>query len=230
MTKYWILGLVLAVGCLPEREERVEGEPGGVTPEGTAPERTGTDDATGRQGTDDATGTYGTDGTTGAPGTAAPGTMPGATQPRAGQESAAQVLTDLHQQYIHELALAGLAQEKATDPNIKSYADRITQERTQADTDLTKLVNSKGMSWAQADTTRYATQTATIERLRGLTGTDFEQAYVAEVLDAGDKTVAIVEQLTAVEDQDVKDYIDRIHPIVLQQRDAARQLKVKTGT
>lgn len=241
------LVVLIAAGCRPAGNEGNEpgtpaptpGEAPSAAPSGTPSGTNGERGTDGARGTDDAMGSRGTDGTTPATppaGEATPGTgsTPGTTgTPGTGQApavdamaAAAQTLGDLHQLHVHELALATLATEKSTDPGVRSYAEQEAKDHMQADADLVKLASSKGITWGQADAARYQEQTAVVEKLRGLDGVVFDQAYLQETVQDHDHGYTLVESsLTTIQDPEIKAHLTQLQPILQAHRDRARQVR-----
>ncbi|MES2641763.1 MAG: DUF4142 domain-containing protein [Myxococcota bacterium] len=252
MTKYLIVALALAAACQPAGE-RPAGQPGGEPagePGGTPSGGQGTDDVTGDRaedgavGTNGATGTNGTTpgGTQGMPPTQTPGTTgttPGTTGTTPGTaqtqtpgttadatQSTTQALQDAHQMHEHQAALARLASTKSQDPGIKAYADQAAREHKQADDKLTELAREKDISLQTADAARYQDQRDTQQRLEALEGPAFDQAYVIEMVEGGDRAIRVVQTvLTSTQDPQVRAYFTELQPIVQGQVDRAKQLR-----
>jgi putative membrane protein len=246
MTKYLIVALALAAACQPAGEQPA-GEPG-VVPSGENGAQ-GTDDVTGDRaedgavGTNGATGTNGTTpgGTQGMPPTQTPGTTPGTTGTTPGTaqtptpgtgttaeatQSTTQALQDAHQMHEHQAALARLASTKSQDPGIKAYADQAAREHKQADDKLTELAREKDISLQTADAARYQDQRDTQQRLEALEGPAFDQAYVIEMVEGGDRAIRVVQTvLTSTQDPQVRAYFTELQPIVQGQVDRAKQLR-----
>lgn len=244
----WIMALVLAAACEPMGERPMD-QPGGVPADRTGTQ--GTDDVTGDRGVEGATGTRNMPGTNGgaptergtvpsttpapAP-TTVPGTAPGtapAPMPGMGQavtteadQSTAQVVQDAHQMHRYQEEIARLAKAKSKDPAIQAYAEQAAREHKDADAKLTKLARDKDIPLGITDAARYQDQRDAEERLRALDGAMFDQAYVVEVIEGGDKNVMFVENnLTSTQDPQVKAYFVELQSVVRGQADRAKQLR-----
>lgn len=168
-------------------------------------------------GTDDVT--PGTNGVT--PGTAV------TTPPTTAESQAmnAKILSDLHQDNVHEIALARLAADKATTPELKEYANDLVQAHTRADEQLVKLARDEGINLDEASQSQNQAQLATFERLRGLSGSAFDQEYLKVVIDAHDQTLTRVQTtLTSVQDEDVRNYLDKLVPDMRKLQEDARKI------
>lgn len=181
----------------------------------------------GQQGTDGAQGTngYGTDNVP--PGTAQnQGTQQGANVDA--RENIGKALANLHQGHIHEIALARLAVDKATTPAVKDYADKLLRGHTAADDELVTLARAEGIELDAASQKQNAEQLATYARLKDLTGTAFEQAYVDEIVQEHGRTITVVtEDLATIQDPEVKSYLDGLLPDLQQHLKDGQELMRK---
>ncbi|MDP9163256.1 MAG: DUF4142 domain-containing protein [Pseudomonadota bacterium] len=87
-------------------------------------------------------------------------------------------LMDEGQGAQYEIAIAKLAATKATKPAIRTYAKKIVADHAQANPALMKLTKAEGVAvppgLASADQ-------AKLDKLKGLSGTDFDKMYVDEI-------------------------------------------------
>ena len=115
---------------------------------------------------------------------------------------------------------------KADETFKRSYAEQESRDHMQADADLVKLASSKGITWGQADAARYQEQTAVMEKLRGLDGVAFDQAYLQETVQDHDRGYTLVESsLTTIQDPEIKAQLTQLQPILQAHRDRARQIR-----
>ena len=77
----------------------------------------------------------------------------------------------------HELAIAKLAREKATRPDVKSYAEMIISGHESANSQLHDVARKNGVTIPSGMT---RSQQADVHRLAGLQGGDFDRAYVKD--------------------------------------------------
>lgn len=255
MTKYLIVALALAAACQPAGEQpagQPEGTPadrngaqgtddvtGDRAEDGAVGTNRGTDGTMpgGTPGgmpptrTPDTTGiTPGTRGTT--PGTTItpPGTAqtqaPGAGTMADATQSTTQALQDAHQMHQHQADLARLAGNKSKDPAVKSYAEQAAREHKMADDKLKELAREKDISLETADAARYQDQRDTQQRLEALEGPAFDQAYIVEMVEGGDRVIQVVQTvLTSTKDPQVSAYFTELQPIVQGQVDRAKLLR-----
>lgn len=236
MSKILTMALLLAAACQPAGEQPAN-QPADQNGAG------GTDDVFGGpaedapMGTD--RGTNGVEGTNGrTPPATTPPTTPGTAQttpgtaqtpPGASQEAnkaTAQALQDAHQIHQHQAELARMAKAKSDDPAIEAYADQVAKEHKDADDKLATLADEKGISLESGDAARYQDKRATQERLRELEGSEFEQAYVMEMVEGGEKAnQSVATILTSTQDPDVRAYFVELQPVLKNQVDQAKQLR-----
>jgi putative membrane protein len=123
------------------------------------------------------------------------------TDPKA-QRIAAQTLTDNDRKFI-ETALKGgtaevqeakLAQQQAGSKDVKAAAADLERDHTKANGELKKIASANGVTVREeAPPERKALQ----ERLQGLSGKQFDDAYVQAAIDAHRRTIDLFERTEA---------------------------------
>ena len=76
---------------------------------------------------------------------------------------------------LAEVQLGQLASEKATDPDVKSFAQRMVTDHTRANDELQQLASAKGWSLPSALDAR---SRGTMAKLQRSTGAAFDRAYM----------------------------------------------------
>ncbi|MDB6066169.1 MAG: outer membrane protein [Pedosphaera sp.] len=84
-------------------------------------------------------------------------------------------VVDAAQGGMAEVSLAQLAEQKAANPDVKQFAARMVQDHSKADQQLTQLASQKG---ATLPTAIPSSEQREMDRLRNLSGTDFDKAYM----------------------------------------------------
>lgn len=121
-----------------------------------------------------------------------------------------------------ELASAKLAQEKATRPDVKNYAQKLVGDHETYNAALEKLGQNKGITLPTemdpADRTR-------MTKLEKLSGPAFDKAYVADAvrINADDKREAEKEKRTT-KDDDIKQFIQQFASMDAEHQTLAKQL------
>jgi putative membrane protein len=118
------------------------------------------------------------------------------------QRIAAQTLTDNDRKFI-ETALKGgtaevqeakLAQQQAGSTDVKAAAADLERDHTKANGELKKIASANGVTVKEeAPPERKALQ----ERLQGLSGKQFDDAYVQAAIDAHRRTIDLFERTEA---------------------------------
>ncbi|MBF5045489.1 DUF4142 domain-containing protein [Simulacricoccus sp. 17bor-14] len=105
----------------------------------------------------------------------------------------------LHFTNQSEIKEAKLAQQKSQNADVKSYAQQMEQEHTQADQKLMSYAQSKGMKLADMpkpmndmEKKAMAAHKATMEELEAMQGTPFDSKYLATQVAAHDMAIGKV--------------------------------------
>ncbi len=107
----------------------------------------------------------------------------------------------------YELALAKLGATKATKANIRSYSQMVVRDHQTANAMLMRLVKQEGVNPPAGMT---ADDQKMLTKLRGMSGNNFDRAYVDEMnrINAEDKQAADKEKASTNEPA-IKSYISR---------------------
>lgn len=89
----------------------------------------------------------------------------------------------------YEIAASKLAQAKAQDAGVKSFAADMVKDHTKSTADL-KAAAAKSTDKVAPSGTMTADQQAMMTKLQGLSGADFDKEYVSQQVDAHTKTLA----------------------------------------
>ena len=125
----------------------------------------------------------------------------------------------------YELALARLAQQKATRPEVKAYADRLVSDHSTENAALERLIASKGVtpSVGMTDEDR-----ARLTELSSQTGAAFDGHFVDEAvrINAEDKKSSAKEK-SSTHDADIKAFLKQFASMDAQHEKAALALQKK---
>ena len=109
-----------------------------------------------------------------------------------------------------EVELGRLAAEKAQSAEVKKFANTMVEDHSNANTELKSLATKKGVT-LPADVG--SEHKATMEKLKALSGAEFDKAYVAAMVEDHKKDVAEFEkQATEAKDADVKAVVTKTLP------------------
>jgi len=167
--------------------------------------------------------------------TAAPA-HPAGQSAKAGGAAATGKLSAGDTKFVHEAAAGGMAEvslgklaaDKATNPDVKQFAQRMVDDHSKANDELKTLASQKGIT-LPADTD--ATHKATEARLSKLSGAAFDKAYMADMVKDHDKDVAAFKHAsTAAADADLKAWAGKTLPTLQEHQTQAKSINTKVGS
>ena len=144
--------------------------------------------------------------------------------------AAAQVLNNADQEFVKKAAIGGMAEvelgrvamQRAARPAVRSFGERMVADHGRGNTELAALERSKGMD---VSTTLDTTHQAMRDRLSGLSGADFDRAYMSEMVRDHTEDVALFESAAqTASDADVKAFAARSLPMLRDHLALARQI------
>ena len=136
-----------------------------------------------------------------------------------------QFLTDSAQGANYELALAKLAQQKATQAEVKSFADRLASDHTTQNAALEKLMAAKGVS---PSTGLKAADQSRLTQMSSQSGATFDTAFaneMARINDEDKKSTAAEKSSTS--DADIKGFLGQFASMDSEHEKAALALQGK---
>jgi putative membrane protein len=119
-----------------------------------------------------------------------------------------------------EVAVAKLGIERASDVNVKSYAQKLFDDHTKMNTELTAIAQKKGVA-IPAVKSGSGAETA----LSSATGKDFDRLFLKHMVDEHEKAVALFEQQQNTSDMDLKTFIDTNLPTLRSHLEQAKSLQ-----
>ncbi len=121
-----------------------------------------------------------------------------------------------------EVAMGELAVRRATNPEVKAFAQRMIDDHSKANQELARLAQKLDVA---TPTKLDADQEAEAARLATLSGPEFDREYMRSQLADHDETLAIFERQTAPgKDGDVKAWASRMIPTLRSHREQAAQV------
>jgi putative membrane protein len=124
-----------------------------------------------------------------------------------------------------EVALARLAQRKASNDDVKNFAAHLQRDHEKANSELTSLARSKKVTVPAMS----AEQGATRDRLDKLSGAEFDRAYISEMIDAHQKAIDAFTNGSNSADADVKAFASSTLPTLKEHLSDAQKLQQKLG-
>jgi len=127
-----------------------------------------------------------------------------------------------------EIALAKLAAERATNPEVKSFAQKLVDDHTQVASELSGIASQKNVKIDKDND-----KDRTYKRLSKKSGADFDQEFVEHMIDEHEKDIKMFEKAANdAKDPDVKAFaskhVDHLRSH-LQQAQSLRQSVMPTG-
>lgn len=123
-----------------------------------------------------------------------------------------------------EIMTSRLALQRSTNPNVRSFAQRMIEHHTMSSNQLMQLAQQKGVTLPK---TPNAMGEALMRRLTRLRGAQFDQAYMAGQVQAHTATEAEYRrylQQNQGGDQDVRAFANQGLPLVAQHRQTATNM------
>jgi putative membrane protein len=143
-------------------------------------------------------------------------------QPSSTAQRSATAVPAADQEFIKEAAAGGMAEvelgklasQKATDPQVKQFAEKMVTDHGKANDELKKLAEEKNITLPTAIDAQHK---ATHDRLEKLSGAAFDRAYVQDMLQDHQKDVSeFRKQASSAKDADVKAWAAKTLPTLEQ--------------
>jgi putative membrane protein len=120
-----------------------------------------------------------------------------------------------------EVQLGKLAQEKASNDQVKQFGARMVQDHSKANDELKQVAGSKGI---QLPTDLDAKHKSDMKRLQGLSGAAFDKAYMTHMLADHKMDIAdFQKEADSGKDADVKAFAARTLPTLKEHLQMAQQ-------
>jgi putative membrane protein len=126
-----------------------------------------------------------------------------------------------------EVELGQMAAEKASNPEVKKFGQRMVDDHTKANDQLKEVASSKGI---QLPTKLSPKDEMTKQRLSSLKGDDFDKAYMSDMVKDHAQDVADFQrESTSGMDPDVKNFASKTLPTLEDHLKQARQIAPTTS-
>jgi putative membrane protein len=111
-----------------------------------------------------------------------------------------------------EVQLGKVGVQRAENPDVKQFAQRMIDDHTQANDELKQLAGKQDVKIPEDIQPKHK---VSMSRLSSLSGGDFDRAYMREMVTEHDEDVALFErQSKATKDADLKGWIDKTLPVL----------------
>jgi len=126
---------------------------------------------------------------------------------------------------LAEVQAAQLAEQRATTPQLKQLAQRMTPVHTAANTELQQIAKQTNINLSSQPTGKDAAEE---QKLRGLNGAAFDQAYAQGQLQDHRETVELFQkEASSGQDPALKAFAQKTLPIMQQHLQMAEALNTK---
>lgn len=124
-----------------------------------------------------------------------------------------------------EVEMGKVASTKATNPEVKKFAQMMVQDHTNANTELKALAAKKNVT---LPTEVDSSTKSMLDEMKGKTGADFDKEYVDEMVADHEKDVAAFEkQSTSATDADVKAFAAKTLPTLKKHLEQIKAIQAK---
>ena len=119
-----------------------------------------------------------------------------------------------------EVELGKLAEQKASNAQVKQFGSRMVQDHGKANDELKSLASSKGV---QLPATMPKSKQADVDKLGKMTGADFDKAYMKHMVDDHKHDVSMFEkQSKSGQDTDLKAWAGKTLPTLREHEQLAQ--------
>jgi putative membrane protein len=143
-------------------------------------------------------------------------------------------LSQIHLTNLTEIALAKIAEEKASSSEVRAYADQLVQDHTNVDQIVVAMAQKKGAHLkngipAYREKRHETAQEKQLERkLNSAAGPDFDRLFLEQTSSDHERLISKLQQdREDVSDDELEALIDKMIPIFQQHRDLAQILMKK---
>ena len=121
-----------------------------------------------------------------------------------------------------EIELAQLAQSKAQNPQVKQYAQMLASDHRAANQQVTQIAQKLN---AEIPNDFTAAQKSTKDRLQGLSGAEFDKAYIDAMVENHQKGIETYRKATEFAQEDVRIYAESTLPTLRKHLEQAQQIQ-----
>jgi putative membrane protein len=122
-----------------------------------------------------------------------------------------------------EVDLGQLAAQKATDPAVRQFAERMVRDHSKANQQLSQILSQKGVT---VPTETSSSEQREVDRLQKLNGAEFDKAYIEHMIRDHKKDVKEFEKASQKsEDGDIKAFAANTLPVLQDHLKMAQDLE-----
>jgi putative membrane protein len=122
---------------------------------------------------------------------------------------------------LAEVQMANLALQKATNADVKAFAQRMSTDHSKSNGEIAEFATAKGLALA---TELSGDPKSALEHLTSLSGAAFDKAYMQHMVEDHEKAVAAFDKAsTSATDMDLKAWAGRTLPTLKEHLELAKQ-------
>jgi putative membrane protein len=134
----------------------------------------------------------------------------------------------IEQAHLGEIDLGRLAKQRASNKDVKSYADMVVADHTSALDKLSDLMKEKNVTNVQQ---KSPDAEAALSKLQNLSGADFDRLFMDIMIQDHQKAIDMLHsKINSVQNPDLKNYINDILPKMEKHIQEAQRLQPKLTT
>lgn len=140
------------------------------------------------------------------------------------------IATKIEQAHIGEMDLGRLAKDRASDKDVKDYADMIVDDHQDALKKIANILKKKDATDASAEA-KPADAQAELSKLQSMSGAAFDTEFVSAMIMDHQKTLDQLQRDSAmVQNPDLKDYMNDLTKTVGKHLEKAQELQTKMAS
>jgi putative membrane protein len=128
----------------------------------------------------------------------------------------------------HEVELGRLAAQQASSPDVKGFGNRMVQDHSQAGDELMQLTSRLGVSIPTQEDAEFE---STMQRLSQLKGSEFDRAYMSEMVEDHNKDAnEFANFVSSGTNPDLKAWASKTLSVIRDHQQMAQEIAGKLGT
>lgn len=137
-------------------------------------------------------------------------------------------VTDAAAGGLAQVQLGQIARDRASDPGVKKFADKLVKEHSDVNEQLTQIASQKGVT---LPTDISASEKRETDRLLKLSGPDFDQAYMKHIMRDHKKNIkTFARESQKAADTDVQSWAAKTLPTLQDQLKMAADINANVTT
>jgi putative membrane protein len=123
---------------------------------------------------------------------------------------------------LHEIELGKIAKERAADPDVKKFAERMITDHTKANDELKEAAREANIPVPEKMEAEHQDH---VNKFRDHRGEDFDRVYMRHMVEGHEKTLNLYTRAAReVQNERLKAYVEKTIPTVKQHLEQARKI------